>query len=200
MSVDPSVVAAMQAAVDADPGNAALRAHLAGLRLRAGDHDAALAEARAALLAAPDNTAALAVARDAARLTGDDAQAEGFGRLLSALQGRDPLDLAPAAPARPAVPEQPQRLRAGHDDRPRDVVDDDELFDDDEDLAQQLGLSPAGEKVTMANVAGMAEVRERLELAFLGPLRNPELRALYGKSLRGGLLLYGPPGCGKTFL
>src|SRR5206468_9093310 len=54
--------------------------------------------------------------------------------------------------------------------------------------------------VRLADVGGMTEVKQRLELAFLGPLRNPQLRAMYGKSLRGGLLLYGPPGCGKTFL
>jgi SpoVK/Ycf46/Vps4 family AAA+-type ATPase len=54
--------------------------------------------------------------------------------------------------------------------------------------------------IRLADVGGMADVKERLELAFLGPLRNPELRKLYGKSLRGGLMLYGPPGCGKTFL
>jgi SpoVK/Ycf46/Vps4 family AAA+-type ATPase len=54
--------------------------------------------------------------------------------------------------------------------------------------------------VTLADVGGMEEVKQRLELAFLGPLRNPRLRTLFGKSLRGGLLLYGPPGCGKTFL
>jgi AAA+ superfamily predicted ATPase len=52
----------------------------------------------------------------------------------------------------------------------------------------------------LADVAGMAEVKARLEAAFLAPMRNPELRKLYGKSLRGGLLLYGPPGCGKTFI
>ncbi|WP_235736211.1 ATP-binding protein [Nocardioides alcanivorans] len=43
-------------------------------------------------------------------------------------------------------------------------------------------------------------MKKRLEASFLAPLRNPELRQLYGKSLRGGLLLYGPPGCGKTYL
>ncbi|SED40254.1 26S protease regulatory subunit [Streptomyces sp. TLI_105] len=54
--------------------------------------------------------------------------------------------------------------------------------------------------VRLADVGGMDEVKERLEAAFLAPMRNPELRRLYGKSLRGGLLLYGPPGCGKTFI
>jgi SpoVK/Ycf46/Vps4 family AAA+-type ATPase len=57
---------------------------------------------------------------------------------------------------------------------------------------------PAG--LRLADVAGLAEVKARLEAAFLAPMRNPELRRLYGKSLRGGLLLYGPPGCGKTFI
>ena len=54
--------------------------------------------------------------------------------------------------------------------------------------------------LTLADVAGLDEVKKRLEAAFLAPMRNPELRKLYGKSLRGGLLLYGPPGCGKTFI
>jgi AAA+ superfamily predicted ATPase len=55
-------------------------------------------------------------------------------------------------------------------------------------------------KVRLNDVGGMTEVKQRLNAAFLAPMRNPELRKMYGKSLRGGLLLYGPPGCGKTFL
>jgi AAA+ superfamily predicted ATPase len=54
--------------------------------------------------------------------------------------------------------------------------------------------------LTLADVSGLDEVKKRLEAAFLAPMRNPDLRKLYGKSLRGGLLLYGPPGCGKTFI
>ncbi len=54
--------------------------------------------------------------------------------------------------------------------------------------------------VRLADVGGLTEVKKRLEASFLAPLRNPELRELYGTSLRGGLLLYGPPGCGKTYL
>ena len=53
---------------------------------------------------------------------------------------------------------------------------------------------------TLADVGGMQSVKDRLNMAFLAPLRNPEIRKLYGKSLNGGLLLYGPPGCGKTYI
>jgi SpoVK/Ycf46/Vps4 family AAA+-type ATPase len=54
--------------------------------------------------------------------------------------------------------------------------------------------------LTLADVGGMSEVKKRLNAAFLAPLRNAELRKLYKKSLRGGLLLFGPPGCGKTYI
>ena len=74
-------------------------------------------------------------------------------------------------------------------DEPEPVVgDDDRMFDVETS------------SVFLADVHGMDDVKKRLEVAFLGPLRNPKLRGLYGKSLRGGLLLYGPPGCGKTFI
>jgi SpoVK/Ycf46/Vps4 family AAA+-type ATPase len=72
--------------------------------------------------------------------------------------------------------------------RPRDATAETAAYD-----AEHPGLR-------LADVAGMADVKARLEAAFLAPMRNPELRKLYGKSLRGGLLLYGPPGCGKTFI
>ena len=64
-------------------------------------------------------------------------------------------------------------------------------------LFSEAGTRP---QITLADVGGMDDVKQRLEMSFLGPMRNPELRRMYGKSLRGGLLLYGPPGCGKTFL
>ncbi len=54
--------------------------------------------------------------------------------------------------------------------------------------------------VRLADIAGMDAVKKQLELSLLGPIRNPELMRAYRVSARGGLLLYGPPGCGKTFI
>jgi len=54
--------------------------------------------------------------------------------------------------------------------------------------------------ITLADVGGMEHVKQRLNMAFLGPLKNPEIMKMYGKSLQGGLMLYGPPGCGKTYI
>ena len=52
----------------------------------------------------------------------------------------------------------------------------------------------------LADVGGMQDVKRQLELTLLGPIRNPGFAKAFGTSARGGLLLYGPPGCGKTFL
>jgi AAA+ superfamily predicted ATPase len=82
-----------------------------------------------------------------------------------------------------------------------DDEDGDDERGEDEDLMEMLGaFTPEMSSLTLADVAGMDEVKARLEAAVLAPIRNPDLVRLYGKSLRGGLLLYGPPGCGKTFI
>jgi SpoVK/Ycf46/Vps4 family AAA+-type ATPase len=126
----------------------------------------------------------------------------------------DPADDgdAPALPTAPPAPPGPPAAGAGEDtasydwsqaeNELRDVLP--AMFVGDAgstsalDEARAYDAEPAG--LTLADVAGLTEVKQRLEAAFLAPMRNPELRKLYGKSLRGGLLLYGPPGCGKTFI
>lgn len=54
--------------------------------------------------------------------------------------------------------------------------------------------------VTFADVAGMEAVKEALRVKLLLPVQQPELFAAYGKRSGGGVLLYGPPGAGKTHL
>ncbi len=54
--------------------------------------------------------------------------------------------------------------------------------------------------MTFKDVAGMDRFKEEIREAAVYPLVNPELAKKYGKLGGGGVLLYGPPGCGKTFL
>jgi SpoVK/Ycf46/Vps4 family AAA+-type ATPase len=55
-------------------------------------------------------------------------------------------------------------------------------------------------RITLADIGGLEDVKRRLEISFIGPMRSPELRQAYRISLRGGMLLWGPPGCGKTLV
>ncbi|MGO4545934.1 26S protease regulatory subunit [Paenibacillus sp. 2TAB23] len=51
-----------------------------------------------------------------------------------------------------------------------------------------------------SDVGGLEDVKKKIRMNFILPLKQPELFAAYGKEAGGSLLLYGPPGCGKTFL
>lgn len=49
-------------------------------------------------------------------------------------------------------------------------------------------------------VAGMHKMKEEINEAIVYPLLKPDLARKYGKLAGGGIMLYGPPGCGKTFI
>ncbi|MDX2109691.1 MAG: AAA family ATPase [Verrucomicrobiota bacterium] len=55
-------------------------------------------------------------------------------------------------------------------------------------------------KINFSDVGGMESVKEEVRMKIILPLQNPELFKAYGKVAGGGILLYGPPGCGKTHI
>jgi SpoVK/Ycf46/Vps4 family AAA+-type ATPase len=180
MSVDPQLLAAIRAASQADPANMVLRQHLAELLLQADQAEEALAQAQAVLSASPADRAALKTAADSADRLGKDDVAAGYRKLAEAL-GWSATEKLLSGLEEPKGGE-PMKLAAGPGSR--------DEFDVEEIRAH----------ITFSDVAGMESVKRRLELSFLAPLRNPELQRMFKKNLKGGLLLYGPPGCGKTHI
>jgi SpoVK/Ycf46/Vps4 family AAA+-type ATPase len=196
MATDPSVLASIAALVERDPANVAMRLHLAELLLADGQAAEALTHASAVLASRPDDVAALTVASRAAEAIGDTARASAYQRLADAISPRPAAPTAPTTPAAPAAhaSSEPSAPGAGPGRVALRLVEGNRV--DPEPLETEVEAP----HITLRDVAGMEAVKHRLNLAFLAPLRNPELRRTFGKSLRGGLLLYGPPGCGKTFI
>ncbi|MCB9235210.1 MAG: AAA family ATPase [Bacteroidia bacterium] len=55
-------------------------------------------------------------------------------------------------------------------------------------------------RVNFSQVGGMEKVKDEVRMKIIHPLTHRELYEAYGKKIGGGILLYGPPGCGKTHL
>ncbi|GIF38101.1 cell division control protein 48 CDC48 [Actinoplanes xinjiangensis] len=195
------MINSLVAAVEARPDDLTLRLHLAELLVAAGRGPEAIGHAAQILAREPGHEAARQLM----------ARALGGGAPGVPPQGSaqdPPAESAAATPAAgPAAEPAPGRAGidwAAMEEQFGDVVPPRFARADGEpdpvrghaDRAFDVERST----VTLADVGGMTDVKKRLEVSFLGPLRNPKLRTLFGKSLRGGLLLYGPPGCGKTFL
>ncbi|GGX70904.1 ATP-binding protein [Streptomyces hiroshimensis] len=200
MPEESPLIKSLRAAVDAAPDDVPLRLHLAQLLLEAGHGQDAISQVAAALQREPGNAEAQALIARAvappvtapatAPVAPAPAPAPAEPPRYDWKQAEDELsDVIPprfveSSEAEPEPDQQPQPLSADGEDDPAGVS----AWD-----VETAGLS-------LADVGGMEQVKERLQAAFLAPMRNPELRKLYGKSLRGGLLMYGPPGCGKTYI
>jgi len=226
MARNEALIQALRAAVTAAPANAALRKHLGDLLLEAGDFVAATQEYRQALDAAPEDieikfalaegyfhqgkaevalvileellrapTPAAEVLLLAARVylqTGAEVQAaqayqQAVAQNPSVADAALEAQLRAPAPATAATSPSTEAAAA--------------LFG----VPAEAATLPPGSAVerpsiTFANVGGMEELKEEIRMKIIYPLTNPELYKAYGKRAGGGILMYGPPGCGKTFL
>ena len=204
MSEKNGVVDALRVALSANPGDTGVRLHLADLLVSENIDLREASEHYVAVLATdPAHVQALRGAARAFRGLGDDVKAQGYEKLLAALgegEGEGPGSAT-------ETPQQASNVTSLHVDGadrhpPKDQpgsakVTKLRVVDGSAEISDWDGPEPV---VTLADVGGMDHVKKRLHLSFLAPLQNPQMMETFGKSLRGGLLLYGPPGCGKTFI
>ena len=72
---------------------------------------------------------------------------------------------------------------------------------EDEDFVDEDGIAFLKKpNVNFKDVGGMEKVKNEISLKIIKPLEHQDLYKAYGKKIGGGILLYGPPGCGKTHL
>jgi SpoVK/Ycf46/Vps4 family AAA+-type ATPase len=140
------------------------------------NHAVRLAYARA-LLAAGRDPDALAQ-YDLVRKGGATPELEEFERLR-----------APPPPARESRPgaREPVKLSVVQGARSADVVS----------ISRPVATP---DKTRFIHIAGMDDLKKSIRLQIIEPFLNPGLFAKFRKKAGGGILLYGPPGCGKTML
>jgi SpoVK/Ycf46/Vps4 family AAA+-type ATPase len=220
-------VDALREALKHSPDNLPLRLHLADSLAGFGRHDEAEKEYRHALSLAPGdtrpklgmansfyqqgkNSASLVIVEDLIKSPDCGAKVHLlYARLLlragdverAVRQYKRAVDADPSA----ADAELAARLGVssgksnGRDDDDREVVDGKVRVSwegKDEGTAAEVERP----KVTFKNVGGMDALKEEIRLKIIHPLEHPELYKAYGKTVGGGILMYGPPGCGKTHL
>lgn len=90
------------------------------------------------------------------------------------------------------------RLDAARRAAPRKVTQE---ANDDTDASEVVRLlHPDSERVTFADVGGLDDIKKQIHRRIILPFQKPSLFQRFRRKAGGGILLYGPPGCGKTLI
>lgn len=212
---------ALREALRLSPNNIALRQHLGEMLLSRGHPDEAEKEYREALGLAPNSLSlklglarafnqqgkqshALVIIEDIVKNPGAPARAfllharllAGIGEIEKAVsEYKRAVELDKSA----ADLELASRLGIGADESESEVVEGKvrASWEDDSAPAEREVERP---KINFKDVGGMEKLKEEIRLKIIHPLAHPDLFKAYGKPIGGGILMYGPPGCGKTWL
>lgn len=99
-----------------------------------------------------------------------------------------------------------EELEAEERDDP-EVMDESPVEPELKEMAIGDGTAPSlddfdseRERITFADVVGLDDVKRQINLRIIAPFKKKHIFQAFSRQAGGGILLYGPPGCGKTFI
>ena len=223
MDPDQEAIEELRQAIELSPRNVPLRRSLASMLMKRGDFSAAEAVFRDALAIAPQD---MRLKCGLARAFWQQGKS-GEAMVLLEQVSKSPDATADALLLYARLLEEDGQIRDAVAFYKLAVETDESVAD--EQMAERLGITsfsgtdPMAEvvegkqryaeqegsdilpemerpQIDFSQVGGMEEVKEQIRLKIIYPLTNAEMYKAYGKKIGGGILLYGPPGCGKTHL
>lgn len=188
-----AIIAAALADDEVEPGDETRRA-LAQAALDMGDAVDALALAH-------DSADLLAIRVEALLLTDEVGEADSLYRATIAAEPvREDPDLEERIEEAKSALEAPATNVVGFAQAARGLRGEKRSAREEEAGARAMFGETGAQPITFDDVGGLADVKKQINRRIVTPFKKPALFAKFRRKAGGGVLLFGPPGCGKTLL